>query len=307
MPARGQERHRQKPPLVTNVTKALGRRGGFSEVVTRGQDGPIEFEVKFRESGGRLATYSLKIGAEGPRGIVLSEVLKFRRGNRGQPWAFLNFARGKGTAIVNEDNHGDEHTKAEREEQSLDSADIRVASDFRKLIESWHITQFGRTGGLLHTAYCILQSVYATCIQQKKRFGRFVVETLAALAPRTTAATWTAPWRPAGAPRGSSSTSSCSNPNTPDRPDANCARPEPYARCGRSCASSLTAAEFGISLGGGSTPSMPAPCGAACGVPSAAPGSYLRLPALAKRDLEPLTQLVNKDQTPVVLWWRPPG
>ena len=84
-----------KDALVTNVTKALNRRGGFSEVVTRGQNGPIEFEVKFRESGGRLATYSLKIGAEGPRG-VLSEVLKFRRGNRGQPWAFLNFCTGQG-------------------------------------------------------------------------------------------------------------------------------------------------------------------------------------------------------------------
>jgi len=54
---------------------------------------------------------------EGSRGIVLSEVLKFRRGNHGQPWAFLNFARGKGTAIVKEDSYGDEHTKAEREEQ----------------------------------------------------------------------------------------------------------------------------------------------------------------------------------------------
>ncbi|CAN0074211.1 unnamed protein product, partial [Phaeothamnion confervicola] len=69
-----------KDALATNVTKALNRRGGFSEVVTRGQSGPIELEVKFRESGGRLATYSLKVGSEGARGVVLSEVLKFRRG-----------------------------------------------------------------------------------------------------------------------------------------------------------------------------------------------------------------------------------
>lgn len=32
-------------------------------------------------------------------------------------------------------------------------------------------------------AYCILQSVYATCVQQKKRFGRFVAETLAGMRP----------------------------------------------------------------------------------------------------------------------------
>lgn len=81
-----------KDALATNVTKALNRRGGFAEVVTRGQTGPIEFEVKFREAGGRLATYILKIGHEGPRGVVLSEVLKFRRGSRGQPWHFLDIA-----------------------------------------------------------------------------------------------------------------------------------------------------------------------------------------------------------------------
>ena len=32
-------------------------------------------------------------------------------------------------------------------------------------------------------AYSILQSVYATCVQQKKRFGRFVAETLAGMGP----------------------------------------------------------------------------------------------------------------------------
>ncbi len=143
-----------KDALATNVTKALSRRGGFSEVVSRGQKGPIEFELKFRESGGRLATYSLKIGQDGPRGVVISEVLKFRRGRTGQPWHFLDFANGKGTAIVNDESYQAEHTKAKREEQTLESPDIlaikglgqfqrfRVASDFRKLIESWHVSDF---------------------------------------------------------------------------------------------------------------------------------------------------------------------
>lgn len=143
-----------KDALATNVTKALNRRGGFSEVVTRNQAGPIEFEVKFREAGGRLATYILKIGHEGARGVVLSEVLKFRRGSRGKPWHFLDFSCGKGTAIINEDSYGEEHVEAQRVEQALESADIlaikglgqfqrfRVASDFRKLIESWHVSDF---------------------------------------------------------------------------------------------------------------------------------------------------------------------
>ena len=142
-----------KDALNLNVTKALAKRGGFNEVVSRDQKGPIKLEIKFREAGGRLATYSLKISATGNRGIVEQEVLKYRRGRYGKPWRFLDFSRGSGQAISNE---GDitKHTEARREEQSLDSPDIlalkglgqfqrfRVASDFRQLIENWHISDF---------------------------------------------------------------------------------------------------------------------------------------------------------------------
>lgn len=143
-----------KDSLTLNVTKALNKRGGFFEVVTRGEHGPIEFEVKFREAGGRLATYTLQIGHKGPKGVVLKEVLKFRRGSRGKPWHFLDFSEGKGSAISNEEEYGDEHAEAQREEQSLESSDIlaikglgqfsrfKVVSDFRRLIESWHISDF---------------------------------------------------------------------------------------------------------------------------------------------------------------------
>ncbi len=143
-----------KDALNLNVTKALAKRGGFHEVVSRGEKGPIKLEVKFRETGGRLATYSLEITAEGNRGIIEREILKFRRGQHGQPWRFLDFSRGSGKAITNEEDYGTEHTEAKREEQFLDSPDIlalkglgqfqrfRVVSDFRRLIENWHIMDF---------------------------------------------------------------------------------------------------------------------------------------------------------------------
>ncbi len=143
-----------KDSLNLNVSKALMKRGGFPEVVTRGAKGPIEFEIKFREAGGRLATYQLKVGEDRGKGIVESEILKFRRGKTGQPWHFLDFARGKGTAITNEEEYGQEHATAQRVEQTLDAPDIlaikglgqfqrfRVANDFRKLIENWHISDF---------------------------------------------------------------------------------------------------------------------------------------------------------------------
>ena len=46
-----------KDALTQNVASAVARRGGYRELVSRGQAGPIEITVKFRESGGRLATY----------------------------------------------------------------------------------------------------------------------------------------------------------------------------------------------------------------------------------------------------------
>jgi len=143
-----------KDALTLNVTKALTRRGGFAEVITRERQGPIEIEVKFRESGGRLATYSLKITSEGGKGIVEREILKFRRGQRGQPWHFLDFSRGRGSAIVNEEDYGKEQAQQKREDQALESPDIlaikglgqfqrfRIVSEFRQMIENWHISDF---------------------------------------------------------------------------------------------------------------------------------------------------------------------
>jgi predicted ATPase len=43
-----------KEALIQNVAQAVARRGGFGELASRGERGPIGFTVKFRESGGRL-------------------------------------------------------------------------------------------------------------------------------------------------------------------------------------------------------------------------------------------------------------
>ena len=43
-----------KEALAQNATVAVARRGGFKELVSRGEKGSIEITVKFRESGGRL-------------------------------------------------------------------------------------------------------------------------------------------------------------------------------------------------------------------------------------------------------------
>lgn len=143
-----------KEALAQSVAVAVARRGGFRELVSRGEKGPIGIMVKFRESGGRLATYQLEIGEDNGRPVVVREILKFRRGQKGQPWHFVDFSKGKGTAITNEAAYGQEGVQAERKEYALDDPSVlaikglgqfkefRVVSEFRSLIENWHISDF---------------------------------------------------------------------------------------------------------------------------------------------------------------------
>jgi predicted ATPase len=143
-----------KDALAFNVGKAVARRGGMRELKSRGESGPIRFEIKFRESGGRLATYELTIGERQGRVVVEREILKFRRGQRGKPWHFVDFSCGQGTAITNEQQYGKAGAKEQRAEYSLDEADVlaikglgqfkdfRVVAEFRALIENWQISDF---------------------------------------------------------------------------------------------------------------------------------------------------------------------
>lgn len=143
-----------KEALTQNVAHAVARRGGFDELVSRGATGPIGITVKFRESGGRLATYELDISSEGGKPVVEREILKFRRGQYGKPWHFVDFSRGHGTAITNEATYGQEGVAEERKEHVLDDPSVlaikglgqfkefRVVAEFRSLIENWHISDF---------------------------------------------------------------------------------------------------------------------------------------------------------------------
>jgi predicted ATPase len=86
--------------------------------------------------------------------VVEREVLKYRRGNIGQPWKFLDFRLGEGEAITNEEAYDQKDAEARRDHQKLESADIlaikglgqferfKVVSEFRKMIENWHVSDF---------------------------------------------------------------------------------------------------------------------------------------------------------------------
>jgi predicted ATPase len=143
-----------KDSLVENVQKALAKRGGFKEVRSRDSTGAIEFEIKFRDKNEPLITYSLAIGEENGNPIVEREVLKYRRGKKGQPWRFLDFSKGQGFAVINELEQVQNISELQRETQQLTQPNILAIKGlaqfkkfpavmaFGRLIENWHVSDF---------------------------------------------------------------------------------------------------------------------------------------------------------------------
>ena len=147
--------------MASNLTAALGRLGGsrgLQEVRSRNSSGAIEIELKIRASLWRgkstLITYELHIDEENGRPFVLREILKYRRGSKGQPWHFLNFSRGEGEAVTNELDSVTDEKDLKREHQTLKSPDIlaiKGLAQFQRfpavvalgnLIENWHLSDF---------------------------------------------------------------------------------------------------------------------------------------------------------------------
>ena len=148
--------------MSSNVNSALARLGGsrgFREVRSRNAEGPIEIEIKFRETAkSPLATYFLQIDERNGKAYVAREILKYRRGSKGQPWHFLDFADGRGYAVTNETSvlgdRGLSENDLKRNDQTLKSSDILaikglaqfenfpVVRTLGDLIENWHISDF---------------------------------------------------------------------------------------------------------------------------------------------------------------------
>jgi predicted ATPase len=144
--------------LKNNIRQALQIRGGYNEVVTRGKEQEdIEIELKFRMKileVERLVTYSLILGQDNKRPVIRREILRYKRGEFGSPYHFLDFKNGKGYAITNEENFEQTDQELDREEQQLEAQDIlaikglgqfqrfKAASAFRSLIENWHVSDF---------------------------------------------------------------------------------------------------------------------------------------------------------------------
>jgi predicted ATPase len=143
--------------LKTNVRQALDSRGRFQEVLSReAQDRTILIEIQYRiliSGTERLVTYSLEIAEEAGAPIVQREILRYKRGRYGSPFRFLDFQKGEGFAISNEEDFSKADEDLEREFQKVSPDTLAIkglgqferfkaATAFRQLIESWHVSDF---------------------------------------------------------------------------------------------------------------------------------------------------------------------
>lgn len=111
---------------------AWDRRGRGKELKTRGSNGPIVFDLKYREQPkDPLITYHLAIdeGAKGPE--VVEEWLQWRRGQKGQPFRFLEFRKGVGRAVSGELPDAED----QRKDTTLRSADLIAVNTLGQLAE----------------------------------------------------------------------------------------------------------------------------------------------------------------------------
>jgi predicted ATPase len=136
--------------FTAGLRKAWDKRNRFKELRTRGADGPIVIELKYREQPvSPVITYHLEIDEKaGKDPYVAKEYLRWRRQQYGKPFSFLDFEEGEGYATP-----GDmPDDKAERSEEKLDSPEMLAVnslgqfakhprvSALRRFITSWYLS-----------------------------------------------------------------------------------------------------------------------------------------------------------------------
>lgn len=134
----------------SGLRRAWDKRGRFKELRTRGQDGPITFELKYREAPGQpVILYRLAIDEDAKGPYIAEERLQWTRGGKqGRPFTFLEFREGAGSVVSGE--LPDE--SAERTEERLDSREALAVnalgqfmrhprvSALRRFIAGWYLS-----------------------------------------------------------------------------------------------------------------------------------------------------------------------
>ncbi len=122
------------------LRRAVDKRGvGLKDLRSRNSKGPISVEISYREgylSGERQPpriTYHLEIDEDANgRPVISQEWMKWRRGQTGQPFHFLRYARGQGSVVTGEVPE----RKDQRLEKPLAGPDVLAVSTLGQLAEN---------------------------------------------------------------------------------------------------------------------------------------------------------------------------
>lgn len=137
-----------KDALNQNVAHAVERRGGFRELVSRGESGPISIILHFCGSGFPEA-YRVDIACENERPVVERELLTVYERNRdeGPSSHFVDVSRGQG--VIVKDVFAETERPIELEDPSAlaikglgQFKEYQAAAELSELLENWHVSDF---------------------------------------------------------------------------------------------------------------------------------------------------------------------
>ena len=131
------------------LRRAWDRRGRARELMTRGADGPLTIEIKYREQPRTpLITYHLSVSEVKGRPVVTHEWLRWKRKPYGAPFRFLENRRGQGQAVSGE-VPDDEDQRVDIALSSSDLLAVNALGQFREhprvgalrnFITGWHVS-----------------------------------------------------------------------------------------------------------------------------------------------------------------------
>jgi predicted ATPase len=133
----------------SGLRRAWDKRGRFRELRTRGITDPIVIELKYRESPkDPIITYHLAIDEDIKGPYIAEEWLQWRRGQKGQPFKFLDFKEGSGQVISGE-KPDEQDTRISEQLSARDVLAVNTLGQFtkhprvsalRQFITGWYLS-----------------------------------------------------------------------------------------------------------------------------------------------------------------------
>jgi predicted ATPase len=130
------------------LRRAWDKRNRARELKTRGSEGPVVIEIKYREPGYPMITYRLAVDEVAGAPVVVEEWLQWKRGSHGKPFRFLDYKAGVGRAVSG-DLPDEQDRRVEIPLKSPDLLAVNALGQFaehprvaalREFITGWHVS-----------------------------------------------------------------------------------------------------------------------------------------------------------------------